>query len=82
MRSWVEDPVPVVMFVNYSFLVFDVPQIKQSVFILNVDVSVRQSLVGPLSAMSLEVLPVALDPCLFCTYSKLLVDVYQALNFV
>ena len=65
------------MFVNFSFLVFDVPQIKQSFLILNVNVSVRRSRVGPLSAMSLEMLPVALEPCLFCTYFKLLVDVYQ-----
>ena len=79
MCSPVEAPVPVVIFVNFSFLVFDVSQMKQSVVILNVNVSVHRNHVGPLLAMSLAV---ALGPGSFRMYFRLLADIYQALHFV
>ena len=56
-RSRVDTPVPTELFVRFSFLALVDPQMKQSVLMLNIDVSIRRSLVGPtVSGMSIHAL--------------------------
>ena len=83
IRSRVDDPVPVLTHVSFSLRVFADPQRKQSVLMLNDDVSERRRRTGPESpgGSSMSTTDVLLEGC-FWTQFRLLADVYQALHFV